>query len=87
MKKILKKVGAVLLALTFWQLAEMRIHSNILLVTPAAVIRRLTTIKRRKERMDIRIENLSKAYDEKKDLEHYSAIIREHQCRRRSASF
>ena len=46
MKKILKKVGAVLLALTFWQLAAMRIQSNILLVTPVAVIQRLTTIWR-----------------------------------------
>lgn len=40
----LKKVGAVLLALTFWQIAAMRIHSRILLVTPIAVIRRLFTI-------------------------------------------
>lgn len=40
----IKKVGAVLLALTFWQIMAMKIHSRILLVTPVAVIRRLFTI-------------------------------------------
>lgn len=40
----LKKVGAVLLALTFWQIAAMKIHSRILLVTPIAVLKRLLTI-------------------------------------------
>ena len=44
MKRGMMKVGAVLLALTFWQLAAMRIHSNILLVTPLAVLARLGTI-------------------------------------------
>jgi NitT/TauT family transport system permease protein len=43
-KTMLKKVGAVLLALTFWQIAAMKIHQKILLVTPLAVCRRLLTI-------------------------------------------
>ncbi|MBQ0001857.1 MAG: ABC transporter permease subunit [Clostridiales bacterium] len=40
----LKKVGAIFLALTFWQIAAMKIHSRILLVTPIAVLKRLCTI-------------------------------------------
>lgn len=43
-KVIFKRVGAILIALTFWQIAAMRIHQKILLVTPLAVIRRLGTI-------------------------------------------
>lgn len=43
-KEVLKKAGAVLLALAFWQIAAMVIHQKILLVTPLAVIKRLTTI-------------------------------------------
>jgi NitT/TauT family transport system permease protein len=43
-KQILKKAGAVLLALAFWQIAAMKIHQKILLVTPIAVLMRLTTI-------------------------------------------
>lgn len=43
-KQILKKAGAVLLALAFWQIAAMVIHQKILLVTPIAVLMRLTTI-------------------------------------------
>jgi NitT/TauT family transport system permease protein len=40
----LKKVGAVLLALLIWQIAAMKIHQKILLVTPVAVLARLFTI-------------------------------------------
>jgi NitT/TauT family transport system permease protein len=43
-KNILKKAGAVLLALAFWQIAAMKIHQKILLVSPTAVLIRLTTI-------------------------------------------
>lgn len=44
MKELLKKVGAVLIALTFWQLAAMFIHQKILLVSPVEVFLRLLTI-------------------------------------------
>jgi NitT/TauT family transport system permease protein len=40
----LKKAGAVLLALLIWQIAAMKIHQKILLVTPVAVLTRLLTI-------------------------------------------
>ena len=40
-KEVLKKVGAALLALTFWEIAALLIHQRILLVTPVAVARRL----------------------------------------------
>lgn len=43
-KEVLKKVGAALLALTFWEIAALLIHQRILLVTPVAVARRLCTI-------------------------------------------
>lgn len=43
-KEVLKKIGAVLLALLIWQIAAMRIKMNILLVTPLAVLKRLCTI-------------------------------------------
>ena len=45
-KEVLKKVGAALLALTFWEIAALLIHQRILLVTPVAVARRLCTIWR-----------------------------------------
>ena len=45
-KEVLKKVGAALLALTFWEIAALLIHKRILLVTPVAVARRLCTIWR-----------------------------------------
>ncbi len=44
MKELLKKVGAVLIALTFWQFAAMFIHQKILLVSPIEVFLRLLTI-------------------------------------------
>lgn len=44
MNTFLKKVGAVLIALTFWQLAAMFIHQKILLVSPVEVFVRLLTI-------------------------------------------
>lgn len=43
-KEGLKKVGAALLALTFWEIAALLIHQRILLVTPVAVAKRLCTI-------------------------------------------
>lgn len=43
-KEILKKAGAVLLALAFWQFLATVIHQKILLVTPVEVLVRLTTI-------------------------------------------
>ena len=43
-KEVLKKVGAALLALTFWEIAALLIHQRILLVTPVAVAKRLCTI-------------------------------------------
>lgn len=43
-KTVLKKAGAILLALAFWQLAAMLIHQRILLVSPIQVLLRLTTI-------------------------------------------
>lgn len=43
-KQVLKKAGAVLIALAFWQLAAMLIHQRILLVSPIQVLLRLTTI-------------------------------------------
>ena len=43
-KSILKKAGAVLLALAFWQIVAMKLDSKILLVTPVEVLKRLTTI-------------------------------------------
>lgn len=43
-KMIAKKAGAVLFALAFWQIAAMRIHQRILLVTPLEVLGRLCTI-------------------------------------------
>lgn len=45
-KEVLKKVGAALLALTFWEIAALLIHQRILLVTPVAVARRLCAIWR-----------------------------------------
>ena len=45
-KEVLKKVGAALLALTFWEIAALLIHQRILLVTAVAVARRLCTIWR-----------------------------------------
>ena len=45
-KEVLKKEGAALLALTFWEIAALLIHQRILLVTPVAVARRLCTIWR-----------------------------------------
>ena len=45
-KEVLKKVGAALLALTFWEIAALLIHQRILLVTPVAVAKRLCTIWR-----------------------------------------
>ena len=43
-KELLKKVGAVLIALTFWQLTASFIHQKILLVSPVQVCIRLMTI-------------------------------------------
>ena len=43
-KGILKKAGAVLLALAFWQIVAMKLDSKILLVTPVEVLKRLATI-------------------------------------------
>ena len=43
-KDVLKKVGAALLALTFWEITALLIHQRILLVTPVAVAKRLCTI-------------------------------------------
>ena len=43
-RTILYKVGAVFLALTFWQIAAVSIHQSILLVTPVSVAKRLLTI-------------------------------------------
>lgn len=43
-KSILKKAGAVLLALAFWQIMAIKLDSKILLVTPVEVLKRLTTI-------------------------------------------
>lgn len=40
----LSKAGAVIAALAFWQIAAMRIHQKILLVSPWEVFLRLTTI-------------------------------------------
>lgn len=45
-KKLSQRVGAIVLALIFWQVAAMLIHQNILLVSPLQVARRLTTIWR-----------------------------------------
>ena len=43
-KNQMQKVGAVLLALTFWELAAVLVDQRILLVTPIAVAKRLCTI-------------------------------------------
>ena len=43
------KIGAVFLALLFWQIIAMRIHQSILLVSPVEVAARLLTIWREKE--------------------------------------
>lgn len=43
-RNLLKKVGAALLALTFWEIAALLIHQDILIVTPVAVLKRLGTI-------------------------------------------
>lgn len=43
-KKVLQRVGAILLALIFWQIIAMALHQNILLVSPIQVAKRLTTI-------------------------------------------
>ncbi len=43
-KTILKKAGAIFIALAFWQIAAMTIKQNILLVSPIEVLFRLTTI-------------------------------------------
>lgn len=45
-KKLSQRVGAIVLALIFWQVAAMLIRQNILLVSPLQVARRLTTIWR-----------------------------------------
>ena len=43
-KSILKKAGAIFLALAFWQILAMKIHQRILLVSPIEVAIRLGTI-------------------------------------------
>ena len=43
-KSILKKAGAIFLALAFWQILAMKIHQRILLVSPIEVAVRLGTI-------------------------------------------
>ncbi|MGN0342390.1 MAG: ABC transporter permease [Roseburia sp.] len=48
-KKLLQKVGAIFLALIFWQMAAMLIHQKILLVSPLQVAKRLATIWREEE--------------------------------------
>ena len=48
-KKLLQRMGAIALALIFWQVAAMLIHQNILLVSPLQVAMRLTTIWREKD--------------------------------------
>ena len=46
MRNNAEKLGAVLIALLFWQLAAKLIDSSILMATPIEVLRRLTTIWR-----------------------------------------